>query len=673
MNIKISRLELTNFKCFSHREFTFDSDVTTVRGRNGVGKTTIADAILWCLFGKNTQGQSDFDLKTHDADGKPIPNLDHSVEISFEVGYPKDGCHSIANCITLKRTLRETWVKKRGSDEQVFKNNTTEYMVNGNTMTAADYKKYISDMVSESLFRTITNPQYFPSLKWQEQRTFLTQMVGSIEPEVIANSDELVALVHQLDDSNDDIISYRKHLSYQIKQIKDKLDKIPVRLEEQNKALPERLDWDALQVQYTAVEQQSQEVSEKIIAIKSGNGGDVLREQIREEMKFVQRKLDSFEVAIRTNVRQLQTAKDERINALSRQFNQLVSTQRDLEASIPSFDKLAKQCRDNASEIFKKEQEYIRSEWPKTQVSFDSYGEDARCALCGQLLPTEQIDAAREKFNTRRAELRKELNERAAAAKQLLVDAETEAKKYETEKAEAEKRLADIKEQINTIFAEKAKAEKEEIKTFDDCLADNTEYQNCLKEKAELQSKLDSVGISDDDASRLADLEAQKVQYTTALQQLNTQLASKEQYSRIMALIDGINEEQKSLVSQLSDLERREDIARQYQDRQNAILEERVNEHFKIVRWRMFRTVNNGGEPFQEPYCECYVDGVAYHDGLNQAARLNAGLDIINALCSHYSVSAPIVLDNAESTINILPTVGQQIRLQVADTDLQLL
>ena len=669
MNIKISRLELTNFKCFSHREFTFDSDVTTVRGRNGVGKTTISDAILWCLFGKNTQGQSDFDLKTHDANGFPIPHLDHSVEILLRVG----GGSVATKEVTLRRTLRETWVKKRGSDEQVFKNNTTEYMVNGNTMTAADYKKYIYDMVSESLFRTITNPQYFPSLKWQEQRTFLTQMVGSIEPEVIANSDELVALVHQLDDSNDDIISYRKHLSYQIKQIKDKLDKIPVRLEEQNKALPERLDWDALQAQYTAVEQQSQEVSEKIIAIKSGNGGDVLREQIQEEMKFVQRKLDSFEVAIRTNVRQLQTAKDERVNALSRQFNQLVSTQRDLEASIPSFDKLAKQCRDNANEIFKKEQEYIRSEWPKTQVSFDSYGEDARCALCGQLLPPEQIDAAREKFNTRRAELRKELNERAAAAKQLLADAETEAKKYEAEKAEAEKRLADIKEQINTIFVEKAKAEKEEIKSFDDCLADNTEYQNCLKEKAELQSKLDSVGISDDDVSRLADLEAQKVQYTATLQQLTTQLASKEQYSRIITLIDGINEEQKSLVSQLSELERREDIARQYQDRQNAILEQRVNEHFQIVRWRMFRTVNNGGEPFQEPYCECYVDGMAYHDGLNQAARLNAGLDIINALCIHYSVSAPIVLDNAESTINILPTVGQQIRLQVADTDLQLL
>ena len=75
MKIIIKSLTLTNFKCFRSKEITFNDDVTTIKGRNGVGKTTIADAILWCLFGKNSQGQADFDLKTHDENGKPIPNL----------------------------------------------------------------------------------------------------------------------------------------------------------------------------------------------------------------------------------------------------------------------------------------------------------------------------------------------------------------------------------------------------------------------------------------------------------------------------------------------------------------------------------------------------------------------------------------------------------------------
>jgi hypothetical protein len=149
-------------------------------------------------------------------------------------------------------------------------------------------------------------------------------------------------------------------------------------------------------------------------------------------------------------------------------------------------------------------------------------------------------------------------------------------------------------------------------------------------------------------------------------------LSSKAQYDKILALIDGINEEQKELVKQLSELEKQEDIARQYQFRQNQLLESRINEHFKLVQWRLFRTVNNGGDSFDEPFCECYVNGIPYHAGLNQAMRLNAGLDICEALCKFYNVSAPIVIDNAESNLNIYPTTGQQIRLQVYESDLSL-
>ena len=242
---------------------------------------------------------------------------------------------------------------------------------------------------------------------------------------------------------------------------------------------------------------------------------------------------------------------------------------------------------------------------------------------------------------------------------------------YDQKKTEAEKSLADIKEQINKAFSEKQELEKIQLPTIDTILSANVQYVALSKQLQEQQAKLDSVGITQEDNTRLADLQAKKEEYKVIVAELNAQLATRQQYDKIIALINGINEEQKDLVTQLSKLEKQEDVAREYQDRMNTILEERVNQHFKIVRWRMFRTVNNGGDPFDEPFCECYVDGVAYHDGLNQAARLNAGLDIINTLCRHYNVSAPIVLDNAESTINIIPTIGQQIRLQVADTDLQ--
>ena len=108
-----------------------------------------------------------------------------------------------------------------------------------------------------------------------------------------------------------------------------------------------------------------------------------------------------------------------------------------------------------------------------------------------------------------------------------------------------------------------------------------------------------------------------------------------------------------------------------YQRIQNNIIESRINEHFELVKWKLFKVINNAGDPIEEPYCECYVNGVAYHDGLNQAARLNAGLDILNSLSRHYGVSAPIIIDQSESTLDILQTKGQQIRLCVSDCDFQ--
>ena len=685
MNIKITRLALTNFKCFRSKEFTFDSDVNTIRGRNGVGKTTIADAILWCLFGKNAADQATFSIKTHDEQGNDIPHLEHSVEMTLETiqsaGTMAQGLS--INSITLRRCLKETWVKKRGATDETLKGHTTDYFVNGEAYTAKDYEKYISSLVSEDIFRAITNPQYFPSLKWQQQREFLTKMVG----EVLIGSDadaptteELTELIGILTGYDNDIVKYRKHLAYQIKQIKDKLDRIPVRLEEQNKAIPECLDWDALKIERDKVMQEIAEIEKKYIAIKSGNADDVRKAELRKQLDEANNRVSQRYEHNRAYLSEQRTAYDQKITELSTQFNQLLITQRDLEAQLQSFDALKKRCQDT---LFKCESDAqkIREEWANNLSRKLQFSDtDCVCPTCGLYLPEEQVADKRQKaeanLNADKARIKSELTQRAEKVKATRAEAEKTIADYDQKRAEAEKNLSDTKEQINQVFSDKAKQEKEkaQVPSLADYNAADAELLSLQQQANNLQSAL--LNFTGDDETvkqQLADLQAQNVQYAAELQQLNAQLATRVQYDRILALIDGINTEQHDLVTQLSKLEQQEDVAREYQDRMNAILEERVNKHFSLVRWRMFRTVNNGGDPFDEPFCECYVDGAAYHDGLNQAARLNAGLDIINTLCRHYNVSAPIVLDNAESTINIIPTIGQQIRLQVTDTDLQII
>lgn len=670
MNIRIEKLTLANFKCFRKKEIAFNGDVTIIKGRNGAGKTTIADAILWCLFGKNTEGKSDFDLKTHDINGKIIPNLDHSVEIVLVTSDPEDATFEI----TLKRTLKEIWVKKRGSEELVFKNNTTEYLINGDDTKAADYKKYIAQLVDEEVFKAITSPTYFPSLKWQVQREFLTKMVDMSD--VTPTKEELESALSEIA-PNQTLIDYRKHLSYQIKGIKDKLDKIPIRLEEQNKALPEQLDWDALTAELSKAKQELEDVEKKILAIKSGNSDDVKREEIREEIKKVQTELDALEMQARNIIRSEQSSKDDKVAELSRKFNELLNNQKDIELATQSLDKMKVRC-DETLEQCEKDAQDIRDEWAHNlNRKFVFHENDKICPRCGQYLPEDQIEEKRKKaeenLNADKARIKAELTEKAEKVKALRADAEKQIEDLKTKNTEFEKDLAEVKEAINNVFSEKAEAEKIIVRTIEQCLAEDESYQQLLKKKEELQQKLETSTTSEEDKKVLEELVVRKCILNEGIDTINRQLATRDQRLKILALIDGINEEQADLVRQLSELERKEDVARQYQDRQNSILEERVNEHFKLVQWKMFRTVNNGGDPFDEPYCECYVDGVAYHDGLNQAARLNAGLDIINTLCKHYNVSAPIVIDNSESNLNILETTSQQIRLEVADTELQVL
>ena len=663
MDIRIKRIELENFKCFRTKILKLDRDITVIRGRNGEGKTTIADAILWCLFGKNTMGQSDFAIKTKE-DGVEIPHLDHSVELFLEA----DGEYSI------KRTLKETWVKKRGSNAQVLKNNTTEYMINGEVLTATDFKKKINALIPEDIFRIVTNPLYFPSLKWQEQRAFLSTLAGDVEDDLSDNED-LLELSKKLEQNNEDIVAYRKHLSYRIKEVKEKIKQIPVRLEEQHKALPEPQDWDKLQAEYEILIEKSKGVSGQILTIKSGNGGDFEKERIRQQLKSVDKGIDEIEERATKTIREARAELDSKINVARAKFSEITRNKADLDSKIMSYDSLMNRCNETLEQC-EQDADEIRRLWAENNKKFDASTITTTCPTCGQYLPDsqiqEKIEQMRTNYNKNQEGVKQGLRERAEKVKKLKADTEKQLEELKAQKdADLETALR-LKNELNAQHKELVDLEHTPIGTFEDMLIGDKEYSALLTKKKELQNQFESAGMDDKTSDELTNLEKEYLELQNKIDETSKKLVSKVQYDRICGLIDGIKEDQKVYVSTLTKLEQEEDIAKMYQDRQNAILEENINKHFELVKWKMFRTVNNGGDPFDEPYCECYIDGVAYHDGLNQAARLNAGLDIIKTLCKHYGVTAPIVIDNSESVNDILPTESQQIRLFVDNCNLEI-
>ena len=76
IDIKIKRLECLNFKGFRQKSFDVSNFKTLVCGRNASGKSTIADAFYWCLFGQDAHQSSKLTVKRIE-DGKEVAHKDY--------------------------------------------------------------------------------------------------------------------------------------------------------------------------------------------------------------------------------------------------------------------------------------------------------------------------------------------------------------------------------------------------------------------------------------------------------------------------------------------------------------------------------------------------------------------------------------------------------------------
>jgi hypothetical protein len=151
----------------------------------------------------------------------------------------------------------------------------------------------------------------------------------------------------------------------------------------------------------------------------------------------------------------------------------------------------------------------------------------------------------------------------------------------------------------------------------------------------------------------------------TALEQAAARLEARKSGEK---RIEELKAEERKLAAEFEELEQQLYLTEEFIRTKVRLLEDKINSKFKLARFKLFNTLVNGGI---EECCETTFQGVPYSN-LNNGARLNIGLDIINTLAEHFGFAPVVFIDNAESVVNILPTKGQQIRLIVSGTDKKL-
>lgn len=641
MRMIIERLTLDNFKGCRHLDIDFDAKYTAIRGANGTGKTTIADAFTWLLFNKNSHGDApgsdNFREKPLDENGNEIHNLDTTVEIK---------CTLDGQRFDLKRTQSENWVKKRGNAEATFQGNVSTYWINGVETKLSDFKQRIAAIADEEVFRLVGSLSAFNGLEWKKRRAQLLTLSGEDVDGNLLARDEYRPLADECGQRNVTPDELRKVLNDQKKRLNDELKMLPVRIDEAKKggpALTAQQIKDAEYMLHEAREDMAR-VDEAIATIKAGGSTGPTQQQklaLEQEIVSIKRRLWD---ELNSDSKIVKAEADAASEAL-RRLTLEIQRAKTYEATYQEkADRAARRC------------EELRAKFVEVRAkTFDASA--TICPTCGQQMPEAMIQQAKAKFDAGRRMDMESIKRDGLEAKLIMEQAQADHDKQAAELAELEDRVKAAQE-AHTAAMQKVKdlpaspdfdgdsrlveLEAQRNAMNDEGAGNNAQLQDFERRKRDLQDKITrSQETLAQHAVAVAN-EKRVREYEARQQEVGAQLTETEQ---LMILLE-----------------------RFVQDRCSA-LEDGINSRFPTVRWKLFDRQINGGII---DCCECLVpcgDSLVCYSSANTASQLNADIEIVNVLSEYYDIEVPLFVDNCERINYLAPTDTQLITLAVSTDD----
>lgn len=639
--IILRRLSLLNFKGIRKLEINFDEHETNIYGANGSGKTTIFDAFRWLLFGKDGNDRKDFNIKTLDKTGRVIERLPHEVEAVIEVAGEE---------ITLKKCFTEKWQKKRGSAVETFNGHMVECFYNEVPCSVTEYERKIAAICDEQVFKLITNPLYFTAQRKDFQRGMLISMAGEISnDDIVAENPELADLVAAL--SGKTLEEYKREIANKKRRIKEGIDTIPARIDERKREIPAEADWDALETEIADHQSRIEEI-DKQMADRSRAYNEITKERQELARRLSERKssLTAREYELKDKLlADYNNAKRAHDTAVQNEV-QLRNERRIRALSLPRLESEVAQLTDQKENILKPEFRAICAE-VFTAPDPDSF----ICPTCKRPLETSDVEAETERLR-KAFEADKAARKNRNKARGQEVAAQIAAK--EEEISTIKNALFELDTRIGEIQSSSVFKTEPTMPDITPALDSDAKLKSLREEMSAIQHELDNP-VS---APVISDLQAEK---NAELEKINTiryRLRDRELIENNNRRISELESELKESQNELARLEGIEFSIQQFGKARIEQVENRINGLFKIVRFKMYEQQINGGEI---ETCEATVGGVPFSD-LNNAAKINAGLDIINAISRANGIVAPIFIDNRESVTDIVSTDAQIINLVVA-------
>lgn len=645
--MELLNLELRNFKGIKNFTLNTQGGDADVFGDNATGKTTLYDAFLWLLFDKDSANKKDFAIKTLGKDGEPIHGLEHAVSGTFYVNNNK---------LTLAKVYSEQWTKKRGSATKEFTGHTTDYYINSVPVKKNEYTAKVAEIIKEDVFRLLTNPLYFnEQLHWETRRAILLEVCGDLtDKEVIASDKKLAELPKILGDHS--LEDYRKIIASRRTKINDELKKIPVRIDEVTQGMPniEAIDAKGIDAEIDLLNHKISTKREELAGIE--NGGEISK--LRTEIITIEGKLLQLKNDHRAKVDSLAEGKREEYRITQKKCDEL----RD------KINGLERKKKTNLGDIYDVEAKMtsLRSKWTAANALEFIFEQADTCPTCGQSLPVDKLTSAREEalaaFNSQKAKELEAINSNGKTAKQAREALEAETKTLIQEIGALNTLLEREDAELTAISLEVTKLQNS---TGD--VTQEPAYIDLVNEKNSILGFIEGIMLDSKEATQKVNEEIASL--TSKMRALEATRAELVEHERCQNRIAELSQQERDLAAEFEKLEGELYLTEEFVKAKVNLLEEKINSKFKLARFKLFDVQVNGGIA---ECCETTFNGVPYSSGLNNAARINVGLDIINTLAEHYKFDAPIFVDNAEAVTQLIPTKGQIIRLVVSEPDKEL-
>ena len=632
--MELKKVVLENFMCYAHAEFDFYA-ITKIMAKNGIGKSTIATAYLWCLF------NCDYELKDNpvvrrEVDGKSVDDMDTSVELTLDV----DGKE-----ITMKKVQKRIYEEaiKDGVVITTVKD-PNSYYINSVSKTLKAFDEYLD--VNMNIFKMCSNINVFITQKPKEMREYLFSLVKkTTDLDMAKSKSELAELVPLLEKyTYEEIRAMNNEIKKDVDGNAKKLNG-QIKEKERDIQLKQAIEVSDLELQKNSIKEQiadcvaKQTDNDKLMAEYDKANSDIL--DLKFELSDMSRKANEDNVKARREIENKISDKQ----FLVRQTEKTIS-------ETEHFIELSKQTIESITGYLNAE----RKKW--TEENNRQFDENSLiCPYCGNEYSEDKKEQLRADFKKHKADTLKAITDngnlyadRLSKEKKTLADLEAELPEHKESLEMLNAAIADLENQLSALPASIDVTGTDEYKALEQQIAEKEQAMHKANDisaiKAELKAQETAL------RQQLAECESEIAKSDTAadeqrLEELKqTRIDSEQNKANAEKILDLLDELDKA---------------------KNEALTEAVNSHFGLVKWQLFEYAKNGN---YKSCCIPTVDGKSILTTMsNKGNRILGRVDICNSIQKISGISVPIILDDSES----LSTDNQKKVAEMVDSQLIML